>query len=168
MALAALAPAARAGHLAPPLMLAPGASLDIACDTKSVLVATDAANASNGALILRLMRAAEPEASKGTWRILSVSDGHKASLGTLQAQACASGCPLAFGQNDVQLWSPAPKSVQELGPQELLLLAVVKLATLDLKASTFRGQQIEALESGACRAAAMPNATPDQATETTK
>lgn len=166
--LVAVATAARAAEPAAPLLLAPGNSADVECDTKSVLVATDAANASNGALTLRLTRAADPDAAKGTWRIVSVSEGHKASLGVLQASACAGGCPIAFGEKDVQLWAPAPKSVQELGADELLMLAVLKVATLDLKASTFRGQQIEALESGACRPAADPNASQNQATETTK
>ncbi len=40
-----------------------------------------------------------------------------------------------------------------LTADELLMLAVLKTATLDFKASTFRGQQVEALESGSCRIA---------------
>ncbi|MBL8565679.1 MAG: hypothetical protein JNM89_08185 [Hyphomicrobiaceae bacterium] len=138
------------------LALAPGVPVQIACATKSVVVATGAANATSGNLMLKLELAAEGE-TKGLWSILAVDPNHKGSLATMQAETCANGCPLALGEADVQLWAPAPKGVVELGADELLMLAVLKTASLELKVSTFRGQQIEALESGTCRAASEPD-----------
>ncbi len=134
-----------------PLTLAPGMPVEIACATKSVVVATGAANATSGHLMLKL-ELAGGEQSKGIWSIVGVDPNHKGSLAAMQAQTCAKGCPLALGEADVQLWAPAPKGVVELDSNELLMLAVLKTATLELKVSTFRGQQIEALESGTCRA----------------
>lgn len=65
--------------------------------------------------------------------------------------------PSAIGKDDdLQLWAPAAKSIDKLGPDELLLLAVIRASSMQLKASTFRGQSIEALESGACSTAQTP------------
>lgn len=143
---------------APPLQLAPGQSIELECDTQAVLVATGAANATNGQIRLRLERTVEP-GSDGRWTPLGDGTAHAASLATLQSKTCATGCPFTIGKDDdLQLWAPAPKSIDKLGPDELLMLAVVKSATQQLKVSTFRGQQIEALESGACRRAGQPAA----------
>ncbi len=163
LALAAAEARAEATPSAPPsavpaLALGPGKPVEIACTTKSVVVATGAANATSGNLTLKLELAAADGPAKGTWSILSVSPTHRGSLATLQAETCAKGCPLALGETDVQLWAPAPKGVVELGADELLMLAVLKTASLELKVSTFRGQQIEALESGTCEV--VPGASP--------
>lgn len=136
------------------LTLAPGTSIEIVCDTKAVVVATDKANASNGAMRLRLARDAEPGKAGGRWTPLSHDGSHQASLAAMQAKTCADGCPLSLAADGAaQLWAPAAKSLDKLGADELLLLAVVKASTMEIKASTFRGQQIEALESGRCRQA---------------
>lgn len=152
---AAPQPAQQPAYAGPPLELRPGEPVEITCETKSVVVATGAANATAGALrlALELGDATAPTADRGRWRIVAVDTAHKGSLASIQAETCADGCPLALGSDDVQLWAPAPKGVVELGPDELLMLAVLKTATLQLRVSTFRGQQIEALESGACRIA---------------
>ncbi|MCB1515285.1 MAG: hypothetical protein KDJ18_10885 [Hyphomicrobiaceae bacterium] len=143
----------------PPLRLDPGGSIEISCDTQAVLVATGAANATSGRIHLRLERTADPT-HDGQWTPLDDGATHAASLAVMQAKACATGCPLMIGKNDdLQLWAPAAKSLDKLGADELLLLAVIKSATWQLKASTFRGQQIEALESGVCTRSS-PAATP--------
>ncbi|MEQ1671202.1 MAG: hypothetical protein ABL893_10120, partial [Hyphomicrobium sp.] len=64
---------------------------------------------------------------------------------------CAAGGPRSLSAGgDAQLWAPAPKALDKLAAEEALLLAVIKADTLSLKASSFRGQAIEALESGTC------------------
>ncbi|MGD9783712.1 MAG: hypothetical protein AB7E80_04730 [Hyphomicrobiaceae bacterium] len=141
--------------LADGLTLEAGKPVALACDTKAVLVATNAANATNGSILLKLERGAKAAAGAsedGKWRPLVHAPMHVASLAAMQEKTCATGCPLSLSPGgDIQLWAPSPKSLDKLAPDELLLLAVVKTATLQLKASTFRGQQIEALESGMCR-----------------
>lgn len=51
---------------------------------------------------------------------------------------------------DIQLWAPAPKLLDALKEGEVLLLAVIR-ADATLRASTFKGPQIEALEEGRCK-----------------
>lgn len=156
---------------AAPLRLGPGEAVALVCATQAVLVATGAANASNGSLQLRLERTSNP-GEDGRWRPAGDNGAHAASLGVMHAKTCADGCPFNIGKDDdLQLWAPAPKGVDKLAPDELLSVAVIKSATGQLKASTFRGQQIEALESGSCQRADQPasaaeppaTATPDAA-----
>lgn len=134
--------------------LEPGKSIELACETKSVVVATDAAKATNGKLRLKLERSAgEALPSSGTWRIVAVDADHKGSLGHAQAKTCEAGCPLSIAAEDqIQLWAPAAKGLDKLAEGEPLMLAVVK-ADGKLRVSTFRGPQIEALEEGSCRPA---------------
>ncbi|MEW5962599.1 MAG: hypothetical protein AB1749_03470 [Pseudomonadota bacterium] len=152
--LAILAPAAAwAGTPAAPspLVLEPGRAVEISCEGKAVVVATGAPQATTGRLRLSLL-AAEPQ--RGTWRIVSVDPGHAGSLGAREAKACAEGCPLVVsGTDQIQLWSPAPKGLDQLAEKEMLLIAVLKTATLDLRATSFNGKQIEALEEGRCEVA---------------
>lgn len=154
-----------------PLRLGPGEAVALVCATQAVLVATGAANASNGSLQLRLERTSNP-GEDGRWKPVGDNGAHAASLGVMHAKTCADGCPFNIGKDDdLQLWAPAPKGVDKLAPDELLSVAVIKSATGRLKASTFRGQQIEALESGSCQRADQPAsateppaaATPDAA-----
>ncbi len=135
------------------LKLEPGKAVDIACESKSVVVATNAANATSGAMTLRLELTAGASDGAGTWRPVAVDQSHAGSLAAMQGKVCEQGCPLVqqAGGADIQLWAPAPKAITALQADELLMLAVLKTATLDFKASTFRGQQVEALESGSCR-----------------
>ncbi len=130
---------------------APGTGLAIECDTKAVVVAADAAKASNGAITLQLT--APPAAgTPGVWTIISVSDQHDAAFAKTQRTACNEGCPLSVQPaGEIHLWAPKPNSLDKLAEGELLLLAVLKPATLALRASTFRGKDIEALEEGVCR-----------------
>ncbi len=154
MALAVLAPAAVHAETPSPgasLALAPGKAVEIACEGKAVVVATDAPLATTGSLRLSLVA---DDATRGRWRIVSVDAGHAGSLGHREAKSCAEGCPLMVaGTDQIQLWSPAPKALDQLADKEMLLIAVLKTATLDLRATTFNGKQIEALEEGKCRSA---------------
>jgi hypothetical protein len=131
--------------------LEPGKPAELACETKSVVVATDAAKATRGRLRLKLeLSAADAKPGTGTWSISGVDAEHKGSLAVAQAEPCTKGCPLvAVAGGELQLWAPAVKGIDKLAADELLLLAVVK-PDGRLRASTFRGQQIEALEEGAC------------------
>lgn len=140
------------------LALSTSKPAEFTCDSKAVMVATDRANATNGSFRMRV--ALEDAATgKGSWTPLSSDQAHVTSLAAMQAKTCASGCPMTLARDtDVQLWAPAPKSIDKLGPDELLMLAVLKLDSGQLKASTFRGQQIEALESGICRSETAPAA----------
>ena len=149
IALAILTVAASA--LADPLKLEPGKPLEVSCETKSVVVATDAANATSGAIKLKLEPAADSPKS-GTWTILSTDDRHKGSFAAANRETCAKGCPMTISAaNEAQLWAPEAKTIDKLKDGESLLIAVIKPDTFALRASTFRGKDIEALEEGQCR-----------------
>lgn len=154
MTLAVVAPAGVGAETPPPvaaLALAPGKAVELACAGKAFVVATNAPQATTGSLRLSLVA---EDASRGRWRIVSVDAGHTGSLGHREAKSCAEGCPLVVaGTDQIQLWSPAPKALDQLADAEMLLIAVVKTATLDLRATTFNGKQIEALEEGRCEVA---------------
>ena len=62
----ALAVASHAPLNAEPLKLEPGKATEITCDTKAVVVATDAANATAGTINLKLDVAGGDKADKGT------------------------------------------------------------------------------------------------------
>ncbi len=145
------APAPDAGPVA--LKLESAKPIELVCVTKSVVVAPNAANATNGNLRLVLVlkdAAAKPQT--GAWRIAAVDAAHTGSLGQREGKACAEACPLTVAADDnIELWSPAPKGIGELADGERLLLAVVKTRSLDLRATTFSGKQIESLEEGSCR-----------------
>lgn len=141
------------------LELEAGKPLEIVCTSKSVVVATDAANATNGGFRVRLHLTGSAADRAGIWTPVSADAAHAGSFAAMQVKTCAAGCPLIYETGgDVQLWAPAPKGVDKLAPDEILLLAVIKTGSWQLKASTFRGQQIEALESGSCQRAE-PDAT---------
>jgi hypothetical protein len=125
------------------------------CQTKSVVVAENAANATNGPLKLTLVLKDETtKPATGSWRIASVGPVHTGSLGVHEAKTCADSCPLRIaGDGNIELWSPAPKGFDQLAAGEKLLLAVIKAETLALRATTFSGKEIEALEEGTCRIA---------------
>lgn len=127
--------------------------IELTCSTKSIVVKTNAANATTGELKLTLLLKNETvKPATGAWRIASVAEQHIGSLGKREAATCAEACPLTVAvDGNIELWSPAPKVITELADGELLLLAVVKVKTLDLRATTFSGKEIESLEEGSCR-----------------
>jgi hypothetical protein len=136
-----------------PLTLRPAKPVELECATKSVVVATNAANATSGQLRLSLLlKDADAKPAKGAWRVVRVEAEHTGSLGHREAKTCADSCPLTVAvDGHIELWSPAPKGIDQLADNELLLLAVVKSDSLDLRATTFSGKQIESLEEGHCR-----------------
>ncbi|MCU0953161.1 MAG: hypothetical protein MUC37_00805 [Hyphomicrobium sp.] len=156
VALAAAAPV-RAEDPAPEagtaLKLEAARPVEITCQTKSVVVKENAANATTGALKLTLLlKDAASRPAKGAWRIASVDEKHTGSLGQREAKTCAEGCPLSVAADgNIELWSPAPKAFDKLSGGEMLLLAVIKSKSLDLRATTFSGKEIESLEEGTCR-----------------
>ncbi|MGE5267415.1 MAG: hypothetical protein ACM3L9_08630 [Deltaproteobacteria bacterium] len=127
--------------------------VEITCETKSVVVKENAANATTGIVKLTLLlKDAASKPAKGAWRIASVDDRHTGSLGHREAKACAEACPLSVAADgSIELWSPAPKGIDKLADGEMLLLAVIKSKSLDLRATTFSGKEIESLEEGTCR-----------------
>jgi hypothetical protein len=134
---------------AEPLKLDFGKPVILTCQTQSIVVKDDGPAPSKGAVTLRL-EVKEP-ATASTWTPVSVADAHKGAFASAFKTTCAMGCPMTVpASGEPQLWVPAAKSIDKLGPDEVLLLAVIKPDTLSLKASTFRGQSIEALESGTC------------------
>ncbi len=142
--LALTAPAA-----AEPLKLEVGKPVTLLCQTQSIVVKDDGPAPSKGAVTLQL-EIKEP-ASASAWTPVSAGEAHKGAFATTFKTTCASGCPMTIPANgELQLWAPSPKSLDKLGDDEVLLLAVIKPDTLSLKASTFRGQAIEALENGTC------------------
>jgi hypothetical protein len=152
----ALAFAAETRTSGPPstaLKLSVSKPVALDCQTKSVVVAKNAANATNGQLKLTLVL--KNDASKpatGSWRIAGVGPTHTGSLGGREAKTCAESCPLRVAvDGNIELWSPAPKGIDQLAAGEKLLLAVLKADTLALRATTFSGKEIESLEEGTCR-----------------
>jgi hypothetical protein len=138
-----------------PFKLEANKPVEIVCATKSVVVATDAANASNGEIKLSLLLK-DPTAkpTNGSWQAVSADQGHASSFAAQkhQGKACAEACPLTATDEQIQMWAPAPKGVDQLAEGEVLLLAILKIASMELRASTFNGKQIEALETGTCTA----------------
>jgi len=141
----------RAGD-APPLVLEVGGSLDLTCETRSVVVATGAPAATSGTVELKLTLERGTPSPAGTWRGTPVGNGHGGAFVARESSACANGCPLAVAPGgEIQLWAPAAKLIDALTSEETLLIAVLKPATSEIRASTFRGQSIEALEEGRCK-----------------
>ena len=141
----ALTTAARAE----PLKLEAGKPVRLSCQTQSIVVKDNGPAPTRGAVTLRLE--IKDPAAASTWTPVSADATHTGAFANTQKAACATGCPMTVPVNgEPQLWAPAAKSIDKLGPDEVLLLAVIKSDTLTLKASTFRGQSIEALESGTC------------------
>ena len=137
---------------AEPLKLEAGKPVTLTCQTQSIVVKDDGPAPSKGAVILRLEL--KDPALASTWTPVSVEDAHKGAFASAFKTTCAMGCPMTVpASGEPQLWAPAAKSIDKLGPDEVLLLAVIKPGTLSLKASTFRGSYIEALESGTCTVA---------------
>jgi hypothetical protein len=144
---------ARPGPPPSALKLVVSKPVALECQTKSVVVAENAANATNGRLKLTLvLKSDSSKPPTGSWRIADVGTAHTGSLGRREAKACAESCPLRVAMDgNIELWSPAPKGVDQLASGEKLLLAVVKSDTLALRATTFSGKEIESLEEGTCR-----------------
>jgi len=138
---------------AEPLKLEPGKALELLCETRGVVVATDAANATSGQTRLRI----EPEAgsaARGTWTIVASEETHKAGIGVTLKETCAKGCPFdVSAKGEAQLWAPGVKALNNLADGEALSIAVIRPEDQSLRASTFRGKDIEALEEGTCRVA---------------
>lgn len=135
---------------AEPLKLEAGKPLTLTCQTQSIVIKDNGPAPTRGAVTLRLDLASATPAS-GTWTPVTADEAHKGAFAANQKSLCASGCPMTLPANgEPQLWAPQPKSLDKLGADEILLLAVLKPDTLTLKASTFRGQSIEALENGTC------------------
>lgn len=137
----------------PSLKLEPSKAVEITCYSKSVVVADNAANATNGTLRLSLLlkdAAAKPQT--GAWRVVDVEAGHAGSFAKREMKTCAEACPLTIAADgQIELWAPAQKGIDQLADKEMLFLAVIKTATLDLRATTFSGKQIESLEEATCR-----------------
>jgi hypothetical protein len=137
----------------PALLLQLAKPVEITCATKSVVVKTNAANATTGEVkLVLLLKDETAKPATGAWRIASVGDQHTGSFGRREAKACAEACPLTVAvDGNIELWAPARKGISQLAEGELLFLAVLKSKTLDLRATTFSGKEIEALEEGTCR-----------------
>lgn len=131
------------------------------CETEAFGMDFEPFKRTKGAIRISLdTTAAEPrEATPGPaglvaghWRVEGPGDTHAASIVKLLAEACAKGCPFTMtAKGAAQLWAPAPNSLDKLGAKDQLTIAVMKPDPLSVSISTFRGQDIVALEKGACR-----------------
>ena len=134
------------------LVLALQKPIEIECRSKAVVVAENAAAATQGMIRLSLLlkdAAATPKS--GSWKVVSSDPAHTGSFARALAITCQEACPLTQPSDDqVQLWAPAPKGVDKLAEKERLTLAVIKTKSLELRASTFEGQAIDALEEAVC------------------
>jgi hypothetical protein len=137
---------------AEPLKLEAGKPVTLTCQTQSIVVKDDGPAPTKGAITLRLEL--KDPATASTWTPVTADDIHKGAFASAFKSTCTNGCPMTLPANgEPQLWAPLPKSLDKLGDDEVLLLAVIKPDTLSLKASTFRGRAIEALENGTCTVA---------------
>ena len=151
VALATLATSSRAA--AEPLKVAPGQTVELTCETRSVVVAGEA-KISKGEIRLKLT-GTEPQGTQaGTWAVVTVDAGHASSLAAVHKQACASGCPLQIGARaQPMLWAPKIAMPDAMEGDAALTIVAIDPETLGLKASTYRSKDIAALEQGTCRRA---------------
>lgn len=140
---------------AEPLKLEAGKPVTLTCQTEAIIIKDNGPPPTKGTVALRLeLKDAGSASANGTWTPVSTEDAHKGAFAAQQKTACASGCPMTVSASgDAQIWAPAPKSLDKLGADETLLLAVINAGKLDIKASMFRGQSIEGLEKGTCTVA---------------
>lgn len=129
--------------------------IEITCETKAVVVMPDGANATAGTMRISMRLKDDTARPKtGEWRIVQADPRHVGSLAVGGVQTCRDACTLTIAQDDqIQLWAPAPKSLDQLADGEKLVLAILKTANLDLRATSFVGKEIEALEEGFCKVA---------------
>lgn len=142
---------------APAFKLEPGASLEIACDTRAVSVA-DEAKATTGRIRLKLEApaAGADAAASGRWTVLDVPASHAASFALQHRDTCAgTHCPLDIGAPPaISLWAPAKVMPEKLQPGQFMSLIALDLDKRSLRASSFRDNAIAALEQGDCEPAA--------------
>lgn len=138
--------------LADPLKLEPGKPVEIACETRSVVVAGEA-KVSKGALRLKLEVAAGAGGNEaGTWSVVSVDPGHAASFARVHKEPCAKGCPIQPGpKSQPMLWAPRIALPDAMEADAALTVVAIDPEKLTLKASTFRAKDLAALEQGECR-----------------
>lgn len=136
--------------------LKPGTPLHLICSTK-VVELRDGAVPTRGdvEILIELSSAATDSApGQGTWKILSVADNHKGSIGAVHKADCANGCPVtAPAGQPVDLWAPDRVNPNTLPPDKVLSIAAVKLPSLELHATTIKETEVIALEQGSCKAA---------------
>lgn len=138
---------------AEPLKLEPGQTVELTCETRSVVVAGEA-KISKGEIRLKLT-GTEPQGTQaGTWAVVNVDAGHASSLAAVHRQACASACPLQIGAKaQPMLWAPKIAMPDAMEGDAALTVVAIDPETLGLKASTYRSKDIAALEQGTCRRA---------------
>jgi hypothetical protein len=154
-AVAALAVALVSGpaHAADTLTIAPGQTVELTCETRSVVVAGEA-KISKGEIRLKLTGAESQGAQAGTWAVVTVDAGHASSLAAVHKQACASGCPMQIGAKaQPMLWAPRIAMPDAMEGDAALTVIAIDPETLGIKASTYRAKDIAALEQGTCRRA---------------
>lgn len=137
---------------ADPTSIAPGAPLEIRCETQATQVAPEA-KVSAGAFRVRLDAVAgAPDGAAGTWTPVVRDAAHSGTLAERHREACRAGCPLYIGAESkaFELWVPRRTTLDKTAPGETLTIAVIDSTTLKLKASTFLDQQIASLEQGDC------------------
>lgn len=149
----AVALAAIPAGAADPLKLEPGQTVELTCETRSVVVA-GAAKISKGEIRLKLT-GAEPQGSQaGTWAVVTVDAGHASSLAAIHRQACAGACPMQISAKaQPMLWAPRIAMPDAMEGDAALTVVAIDPETLGLKASTYRSKDIAALEQGTCRRA---------------
>jgi len=102
----------------------------------------------------------------GTWNA-SVKEGqHGASLGVVVAKLCKTGCEVRqTTEGNLELWAPRPIIPSKLAKDETLTVVSLDTKTLEMKATTFRGNQLSILEKGRC-AKSQPGSSETPAPET--
>lgn len=88
----------------------------------------------------------------GVWRAnVSEAGGHEASFGRITSKLCKAECLVrSTSSGGLELWAPRPVMPRDLGKDETMTLVTFDMTKLELKATTFRGQQLSILERGTC------------------
>lgn len=136
-----------------PLRIEPGQTVEITCETRSVVVVGEA-KVTTGEIRLKLTGAEPPGGPAGTWAVVAVDAGHASSLAAVHKEACAGACPMQVGaEAQPTLWAPRIAMPNAMEADAALTVVAIDPGTLGLKASTFRSNEISALEQGTCRRA---------------
>ncbi len=133
---------------------ATGLKAILTCQTNALGVSTAPPKQSNGQIELEIVLDAQnPET--GQWHLKSIHDGHKESFAAelKKTNTCReNSCPVRRKdkKDGLQLWAPAPKSLDKLDKDEMLLIITIDETKRDLKGSMFKGPSPFVFEKGKC------------------
>lgn len=123
---------------------------ELTCETSAVVLDANPFEASQGQIALKILEKTEGDAA-GTWSVANVAADHGSSFAVAAKTNCTEGCPVTRGKDGAwQLWSPEPMGLTQIPEGTTLVIVSLDPQSLELKASSFRGKELAALERGPC------------------